>query len=124
MAPPLIRFVLDEHIPGALWPAIIQHNSQGHHLIDAVRVGDPLDLPIGSPDPDNLIWAEANGRLLISFDKRSLPGHLANHLAAGRHCPGIIILRSRTIPDAVFDLAVIAHGSRPDEWFDMLRFFP
>jgi hypothetical protein len=120
----LIRFVLDENIPGTLWPAIIQHNQQGHDLIDAVLVGDPAALPSGSQDPDVLIWAEANGRILISFDKKTLPGHLAQHLAAGRHSPGIIILRSPTIPDAVLDLATIAHASRPDEWFDMLRYFP
>jgi hypothetical protein len=124
MAPSLIRFVLDEHIPGALWPAIIQHNGQGHDLIDAVRIGDPVDLPFGSKDPDNLIWAETNGRILISFDNRSLPGHLANHLASGRHSPGIVILRSRTIPDAVLDPATITTASRPDEWFDQLRYFP
>jgi hypothetical protein len=120
----LIRFVLDENIPGLLWPAILQHNLQGQDLIDAVRIGDPAVLPRRSKDPDILIWAEANGRILISFDKRSLPGHLAQHLAVGRHSPGIIILRSPTIPDAVLDLATIATASGPDEWFDMLRYYP
>ena len=124
MTPSLIRFVLDEHIPGPLWPAILQHNNYGYDFVDAVRVGDPIDLPAGSKDPDMLIWAETNGRILISFDKRSLPGHLRRHLSAGRNSPGIIILKSRTIPAAVNDLATIAYASQATEWLDMIRFFP
>jgi hypothetical protein len=124
MTPSPIRFVLDEHIPGPLWPAILQHNNHGYDFIDAVRVGDPVDLPGGSEDPDILIWAEANDRILISFDKRSLPGHLGRHLATGRHSPGIIILKSRTNPAAVIDLATIAYASQAAEWLDLLKYFP
>ena len=51
-------------------------------------------------------------------------GHMAQHLAAGRHSPGVVILRSRTLPGAVTDLTSIAYASGPDEWLDMVRYFP
>src|SRR5438128_2200982 len=47
----MLLFLLDEHLRGPLWPAILRHNAQGGLLIDAVRVGDPPDLPLGSDDP-------------------------------------------------------------------------
>jgi len=89
-----------------------------------VRVGDPPDLPCGSLDPDILIWAEREGRILISADKSTMPGHMIDHLAAGRHSPGVIILRSRTLAAATSDLVAIAYCSGPDEWLDMVRYFP
>ena len=54
------RFLLDEHLRGFLWKAIRHHNLIGGDFIDAIRVGDPADLPLGSSDPDILIWAEDN----------------------------------------------------------------
>src|SRR5712692_6657376 len=101
-----LRFLLDEHLRGAMSGAIQQHNAAGVDPIDTVRVGDPQDLPLGSVDPDILVWAEREGRILVSLDKRTLPGYLAQHLQAGRHALGILIIRQlATIPQVVAYLA-------------------
>lgn len=92
-----LTFLLDEHLRGDLWDYIVAHNAGGGSPIDAVRVGDPPDLPRGSADPDILIWAVAHGRIVVSRDFRTMPGPLAAHLAAGRHSPGLALLR--TIPE-------------------------
>ena len=48
-----LRFLLDENLRGgALWRAIQRHNAGGIDLLEATRVGDPVDLPCGSLDPD------------------------------------------------------------------------
>jgi hypothetical protein len=90
-----LGYPLDEHLRGVLWRAIQRHNAQGVNVLDVVRVGDPADLPLGSADPALLLWAEQHGRILISRDERTLPAHLATHLQAGHHSPGIFILRRR-----------------------------
>jgi hypothetical protein len=54
----VLCFLLDEHLRGPLWLAILRHNSQGGLPIDVVRVGDSPDLPLGSTDLDILLWAE------------------------------------------------------------------
>jgi len=40
-----IRFLIDEHLRGQLWQALLWHNQQGVCSLDVVRVGDPPDLP-------------------------------------------------------------------------------
>ncbi len=73
-----------------------------------VQVGDPAVLPRGTLDPDVLLWTEQAGRVLVSRDKRTLPGHLANHLQSGRHSPGIYVLRGRKTVREFVDLLIIA----------------
>ncbi len=90
-----VRFLLDEHLRGQLWQALRWHNQRGAYPLDVVRVGDPADLPHGTPDPEILAWAEREGRILVSADRGTLPGHLADHLSAGRHVPGLFLLRPR-----------------------------
>src|ERR1700682_247658 len=105
-----LRFLLDEHLRRRLWRAVVSHNAAGIDLLDVMRVGDPVDLPLGSVDPDMLVWAEREHRILISRDKRTLPTHLVNHLNAGRHSPGIfIILPGCAIPLVLSFLALAAH---------------
>src|SRR5262245_11627549 len=120
-----IPFLLDEQMIEALDEALAQHNQAGVEVIDFVRVGGPPDLPRGTPDPEILLWAEREGRILVSLDKRTLPGHLADHLQAGHHSPGIFIVRQHaSIPSVIAFLIEAAHRSEPWEWEDRLEYIP
>jgi hypothetical protein len=120
-----LRFLLDEHLRGgALWHAIQRHNARGVDSIDAVRVGDPADLPLGTGDSDNLLWAEREGRILVSLDKNTLRTHLANHLAQGHRSPGVFIVRASPVSHVVRFLALVAHTSDAIDWHDRLEFIP
>jgi hypothetical protein len=120
-----LRFLLDEHLRGILWAAIQAHNARSPYPLDVVQVGDPPDLPRGSLDPDILLWAEREGRILLSHDKRTLPGHLAAHLQAGRHSPGIFILKAGvSVPVLISELALRAYASDPWESEDRLEYLP
>jgi hypothetical protein len=120
-----LRFLLDENLRGPLWAAIEQHNGKGTDLLDVVRVGDPVDLPLGTPDPDNLCWVEREGRLLITLDKTTMPSHLNQHLQAGRRSPGILILRPGCrIPEVVDFLVIAAYASDPLDWQDQVQYIP
>ena len=120
-----LRFVLDENQRGLLWRAIVRHNQQTAYPIDVVRVGDPEDLPLGADDADILIWCEREDRILITFDKSTLAGHLAAHLQAGRHCPGIFTLRRASrLSQIVAYLAIVAHASEAWEWADRIEYVP
>jgi hypothetical protein len=119
------RFLLDEQLRGPLWALTEQHNSGGIHPLDVTRVGDPVDLPLGMPDPDILIWAEREGRILVSEDWRTMRGHFQAHLAVGQHSPGLFLLRPQ-IPytDIVDFLVAVAYASEPDEWIDNWLYIP
>lgn len=119
-----LAFPLDEHLRDLLL-AIRAHNRGGGRPVDAVGVGEPPDLPFGSSDPDFLVWAEAHGRIVVSRDFRTMPGHLLDHLAAGRRSPGVALLRpSAWITEVVAYLEVAAHAAEPYEFADAVRVIP
>ncbi len=120
-----LPFVLDEHVPRALWKAVQQHNALGVNPLDVVEVGIPNDLPKGTPDPQLLLWAEREGRILVSRDRKTLPGHLAAHLTAGHRCAGIILVRrSATVPQIISFLEAVAYATDATYWRDRLESIP
>jgi hypothetical protein len=120
-----LGFVIDEHLRGALLQAIHTHNARGGSFIDAVQVGDPDDLPLGSPDPDILSWAERAGRIVISQDYSTMRVHFDTHLQAARHSPGLLLLAPGSRLQAVVNmLEVIAHAGSPDDFLDQIYYIP
>lgn len=119
-----LQFLLDENLRGLFFRHVQRYNGRHELKIDAVRVGDPTDLPLGIEDPAILAWAEREGRIIVSLDGSTLPGHLADHLSAGHHSPGIMLLRRVPFPEAVEFLAIAAHASERSEWADRVAFVP
>lgn len=121
----MLRFLLDEHLRGPLWSAIQRHNTQGGLLIDAVRVGDPSDLPLGSVDPSILLWAERENRILITEDVRTMPGHLSDHLRAGHQSPGVFVVSiGFSIGQLLSYLELIAHAGDPVDYENTMIYIP
>lgn len=90
-----------------------------------MRVGDFVDLPLGTADPIILLWAEREGRILVSHDRNTLPGHLSDLLRAGRHSPGIFLIRLHsTVTQVMIFLIDAAYASEPVEWQDRIAFIP
>jgi len=118
-----LTFLLDEHLRGPLWKAIQRHNNQSEYPIDADRVGDPDDLALRSADPDILSWAERENRIIITLDENTIPNHLADHLKAGRHSPGVFIIRqSSSLARVISFLEAVAHASEAHEWRDSIHY--
>jgi hypothetical protein len=120
-----LRYVLDEHLRGPLWDLLYRHNLVGIDPIDLVRVGDPPDLPLGTSDPDLLLWAERETRILVSEDKSTMPAHLTSHLVAGHYSPGVMTPRSRVALRTVSEfLVVAAYASGLEDWENRITFIP
>ncbi|MFI5456326.1 MAG: DUF5615 family PIN-like protein [Isosphaerales bacterium] len=119
-----IAFVLDENLRGKpLWHAIRHHNLRGGIQIDAIRVGDPADLPLGSPDSDILAWAERADRIIITEDAATFPAELAAHLRSGRTSPGVFVIRpGATVASILSWLELVVADDQPDQWFDWVTY--
>jgi hypothetical protein len=93
-----LPYLIDENLRGTLSIALVRAATRNGLYVDILQVGDHEALPRGTGDAEILRAAEQDGRILISLDRRTLAVHLANHLAAGRTSPGIILLRPRPLP--------------------------
>jgi hypothetical protein len=121
----VLRFVLDEHLRGPLWSAIERHNALGGLPIEAARVGDPSELPLGSDDSAILLWAEREGRILLTEDVRTMPGHLASHIRSGHHSPGVFVISAGfSIREIVEHLELVAHAGEAGEYENTITYLP
>jgi hypothetical protein len=121
-----LRYLLDENLRGGgLWNAIQQHNAFGLYPVDAVRVGDPPDLPCGTPDADLPLWAERERRVLVTRDWHTMPGQLTQHLQAGNHLAGVFLIRKHcTIPQVLAHLVLAAYAADPAACKDRIEPIP
>ena len=86
-------------------------------------VGDAFDL--GTLDPDILRYVEVTRRFLVTDNRRSIPGHLKVHWAAGGHVWGIGWVRPQTtLGRLVEELCLIWGASEADEWLDRVEWLP
>lgn len=79
----LVCFLLDEHVP----PFIQAQLARMEPNLRMYAINDGNAPVKGTLDPDILIWIETRGCLLVTNNRASMPGHLADHLARGLHIP-------------------------------------
>jgi hypothetical protein len=115
------RFLLDEHVNRAIQRQLRRLDAE----IDVLAVGDPSAPPAGTSDPDILAWQEENGYILITENRSTIPGHLSEHFAAGRHIPGIFWIRSSVgVGLIIEELYLIWSVSTAEEYQDCTLFIP
>lgn len=116
-----IRFLLDENLSPKLKVAILRLNP----AIDVLRVGDSDTPPLGTSDPDLLCYLELSQRLLVTDNRKSMPGHLEAHWAAGRHIWGLLWLRpNTTLGSWAKELFLIWEATEAKEWIDNVDWVP
>jgi len=59
------------------------------------------------PDPELLERAAAANRVLVSHDRRTMPYHFRDRLAAGKESPGLLIASQNSPVGAVAESIVI-----------------
>ncbi len=79
---------------------------------------------IGLPDPEVLSVAAGSGRILVSHDRKTMPGHFARFRET-RSSPGLIVVSQELdIGAAIEDLLLIWEATDAEEWIDGLGFVP
>ena len=78
----------------------------------------------GMPDCGVLDLAARSERILVSHDRKTMPGHFARFIE-DRSSPGLIILsQDLDIRTAIDDLLLLWLATRPEEWRNQIRFLP
>lgn len=114
-------FLLDEQLP-QWWRRQLLRRAPALSLWKVGEAGAP---PLQSPDPVLLDWCEAHECVLVTDNRKSMPGHLADHLRQGRHVSGILVVRrGMHVTDLAKGLILIAGASLEKEYEDQIRYFP
>jgi len=76
-------------------------------------------------DPEMLRWAADEGRIVVTHDRQTMPGHTAARIAAGEKMPGVFVVPRRLpINMAIDDLEVMVICSLEGEWENTVRYLP
>src|SRR3989442_1321543 len=113
-----VKYLFDENVPEPLADAMIRQEP----AIEVLSVGQDRAPPKGTTDSELLKGAETGKYTLLTLDKRTIPVHVADHLAAGNHTWGVFILRRGfPIPRYVDILVRIWFSTQAEEWQDRIE---
>jgi predicted nuclease of predicted toxin-antitoxin system len=91
--------------------------------LDVVRVQD-VGLS-ATPDPDVLAWAAAEGRVLLTHDRDTLPSFAYDRVRAGQPMPGVFLVSDlMPVGQAIDEILLAVECLTPEECKDLVRFFP
>jgi hypothetical protein len=114
----VLRFAADEHVDGDAVREIVRRNP----TIDIVRIQDIMP---GAHDRRVLEWAAEQGRVLITYDKRTMAVFDYEHVAAGLPMPGVYIVRQRVRPGRLIEeLLTIADCTADGELEGQVCYLP
>ncbi len=114
-----MKFLTDENFEGAIFRGLLRHKPD----IDLVRVRD-VGL-LGADDQTILEWADKEGRILLTHDRRTMPGYAYQRMAEGNSIAGMLVMKA-TIPVglAIEDILLIEALSTPEEWINVVQDLP
>lgn len=82
-------------------------------------------LPEGLADPEVLLFAASQNRILVSHDVNTMPRHFRDFMATRGSSPGVILI-SQEVPlqKAIEDLVLIWAASDQSDWRDRISWLP
>ncbi len=116
-----IKYLLDENLSPRLKIAVLRLNLD----IDILRIGDPKTPPLGTLDPDVLIYLGQSQRLLVTDNRTSMPEHLQEYWQTHQSFFGLFWVRPDTkIGKLAEELVFIWESSEAEEWVNITDWIP
>jgi Domain of unknown function (DUF5615) len=76
-------------------------------------------------DPEVLLRAMAEGRILVSHDENSMPGYFREFLEASHQSPGLLIVpQSAPTKDVIESIILLWIASDAGEWLNTIVWLP
>ena len=113
------RFQADNDLRSSIRTGVLRHKpSVDFQSAVAAR----LDIV---PDPGVLRLAMAQGRILVSHDESSMPGHFRDFLKGGNRSPGVLIVpQGAPVGRVIESLLLIWIASEAAEWVERIAWLP
>ncbi len=115
----MLKLVSDENFDGDILRGLFRRRPD----LDITRVQD-VGLS-ATPDPDVLAWAAAEGRILLTHDRATMPSFAYQRVQTGQPMPGIFVVSDQMpLGQAIDEILLAADCLSPEECKDLVRFFP
>jgi hypothetical protein len=115
----VLKLVSDENFDGDILRGLYRRRPQ----LDVVRVQD-VGLNATS-DPDILAWAAAEGRILLTHDRDTMPYFAYQRVKAGQTMPGVFLVSDlMQVGQAIDEILLAVDCIEPEECSNFVRFFP
>ena len=76
-------------------------------------------------DRELLVRAAQEGRVLVTHDRRTMPGHAGDLMSGGGNIAGLFVVpRSLPLQQVLEDLELMITCSENDEWTNVIRYLP
>lgn len=115
----MLRLLIDQDLDHDILRGLIRRIPQ----LDAVTAFE-----IGlwkATDPQLLIWAAEEGRILITHDRKTMPGHAADLMGQDRDIAGLFVVpRSIPLQAVIADLELMISCSENAEWVNVICYLP
>ena len=113
-------------------PLLVDQNFNEHIVQGLKRRIPTLDCVLSrdvglaeSPDPAGLASAAAQGRVLLTHDRKTIPPFAHARVAAGLPMPGVFLVSDdMAIGQAIDELLIAIHCLSADECDDIVKYFP
>jgi hypothetical protein len=113
-----VKFQADADLDGRILRGLRRANREIDFLTSAAAGLAGLD------DPRVLGIASASGRILVSQDRSTMPGHFHRFVQSNQSA-GVLIVREATpISSAIDELALIWSATEAGEWINRLLWIP
>ena len=115
----MLRLLIDQDLDHDILRALLRRIPQ----LDAVTAFE-----VGmreATDPQLLIWAAQEGRVIITHDRRTMPVHAADLMSEGKNIVGLFVVPRRLpLHQVIEDLELMIACSENDEWVNVIRYLP
>lgn len=92
----------------------------GLDAVTALQVG--LDR---KSDPEILVWAAGQDRVVVTHDRNTMPGHAYNRVRVDEPMAGVFVVpREMPVGRAISELEVLIACSLEGEWSGLVVFLP
>ena len=115
----MLRLLSDENFDNHIVRGLVRRLPD----IDLIRVQD-----VGLAQTDDraiLDWAAHQGRILITHDRRTVPGFALDRVMVGAPMPGVFVVHGRMpIAQAIDEMLLVVQCSTENDWVDSITYFP
>ncbi len=115
-----VRFLADENLDSDILDGLLAREP-AIDIVDVKTAGLR-----GTKDPDLLELAVEQDRIIVTYDRRTMPRHFQELIAASKPAPGVFIVpqQESAIGETIEWLLLVWTASQAEEWRDQILYLP